>query len=466
MTMQQETTSQDKISLRDIAHIFFFKGTIFIFTFVGVMVAALLLVLLSPSIYETNARLVVRPSIEKPLVFDGQRDEYAPMVTKVDPQALNTVVFLLRSPEVLRKVVEKNELADIDDPQDVAQAVEDMRGNLMAEPLSLSNIVEVKFRGGDPQGITDQLSDILDEYIDFYIKTNQSYQGRLEFFDRQVDFYRNRYEQLTDELARAKRDLKMVDVDIESNNRLEYIKDLENRRDDLKQRITELTSRLVSVDSALANSNSERFLGLPSEVQEQYPALIEMERTLAQLIINMQRAKADFKIGSKPVVDAETQYRNMRAKMRRYTERIRENTERDLESIGGELEQMEQRITSQRSENGIAGASAVRLRRLELEHELAEENYKLYEGKREEARINQEKDLAKFANVSVVQWPQYPLEPWFPQRKKIMMFAVILALFFAIALTGIAYGFDQRIRKPEDITNKTKLKLLGVLDAQ
>ncbi|MBV5337861.1 MAG: hypothetical protein J0653_08065, partial [Deltaproteobacteria bacterium] len=55
---------------RDIVSVFFVKKSVFVLVFLGVIISALALSLLSPPIYEASVQLIVKPSISKPVVFD------------------------------------------------------------------------------------------------------------------------------------------------------------------------------------------------------------------------------------------------------------------------------------------------------------------------------------------------------------------------------------------------------------
>jgi capsular polysaccharide biosynthesis protein len=99
-----------------------------------------------------------------------------------------------------------------------------------------------------------------------------------------------------------------------------------------------------------------------------------------------------------------------------------------------------------------------------LEHKLTKENYTLYSAKKEEARINEEKDRAQFANVTVASRPTVPITPWFPQRGKIMLLSLPLALMLALTFSAMSYAMEQRLWTPTDVSLHTKLRILGTLD--
>lgn len=453
-----------KQTARDILSIFFFKKMVFLQTFVGVVVAALFVSLLFPPSYQTTAQLLVRPQIESPLLFDKAVSRYS-ADTRVDAQLLNTVLQLLRSPDVMKAVVIQHGLADEDDRQGMGDEVGSLMGRFSAEPLSPSNIIELKMRGGDPEAITAQLNTLIDAYIAYYIQVNQGVKGRLDFFDRQTEEYHTRLNELTSSLADESRRLNVANPALQKENLLKLIKDLELRKSQVLSEASSLNEQLSHLNRAKTGVLSQdRLSGLPVNVLQSYPALVEMEKTLAQLIINKQRSNSDYLPGSKPVRDASKQYENMKQQIHRHMIQIIDNVKGRVGSLNKEVLQLSLEAEDGRSRLADFTADAIKLEQLQLEHKLAKENYTLYGTKREEARINEEKDQAQFANVSVASRPVIPTTAYFPQKKKIMLMAIVLGFILAMAASAGAYAMDQRIYLPHDITSRTKLRCLGCLD--
>jgi uncharacterized protein involved in exopolysaccharide biosynthesis len=118
----------------------------------------------------------------------------------------------------------------------------------------------------------------------------------------------------------------------------------------------------------------------------------------------------------------------------------------------------------QRAALGLSGNSAL-LAKLALEQTIAKDNYLLYSGKKEEARINDEKDKAEFANVAVSKRPTVPQSAWFPKKGTIMAVALVVGLMLAFAFSAISYAMEQRLWTPTDIAAHSNLRVLGTFDA-
>lgn len=453
---------------RDILGIFFLKKHAFQLTFIGVVVGALLLSFLTPPIYQTSALLLIKPQFSKPLVFDQESARFSE-VNKVDESTLNTIIYLLNSVEVLREVVVKHGLAKSADEQEILIAIDSLRGRFKAEPQSLSSIIQVTLKGGAAQETTDQLNSMLDAYIRHHIQTYQSTKGRLAFFDDQTQQFRNRYLQLTNELVAASKELNVIKPDIQKEKALLLVKDLEFAKLQLYEKVHMLRARNATFGSLLSRIKGESqetiLPSLPRDAINNYPALVEMEKSLAQLLINRQRAHSDFQEGSKPVRDADTQYSNMKIQIRRQMEQITADIGVEVASTLKAINEIDSQIQEVTQKNVKLAGDTLEYERLELDQRLNKDNYIMYNARKEEARINDEKDLAMFANVAVVSRPAVPTSPWFPQRGKIMLLSFPLAFILAMALSAGSYAWEKRVWTPTDLGLYTRLNYLGSLDA-
>lgn len=459
--VQQKEQNQ---TIRDIVSIFFIKKTLFIVSFCAVVLAALAVVLLYPPIYEVNAKLVIKPQIETPVVFDKDvsRVNYE---NRVDTQMINTVIELLKSEPVMTDVVLAHGLASQEDELALQKAVFKLSSTFQAEPLSLSNIIQLRLRGGNPNEIVSQLNTIIDTYISYHINVNQTSKSSLDFFDKQTSTFQSRFKQLTNDLADESQRVNVANPTLQKENLLQLIRSLEYRKAELAMETSSLRERIILISKTKKNiRGDDKWVGLPREILDSFPALIEMSKAIAQLIINKQRAMSDYLPDSKAVIDAESQYRNMHRQIHAQMKQIIDELETKLQGRIGESKELDLKVAEVQAELGHLTASSINLERLQLEHNLARNNYTLYSTKREEARINLEKDQALFANVSIATRPVKPLVPWFPQKTKIMLMAIVLAFFLAMGLCIAAYSLDQRVVMPNDIISKTNIRYLGSLD--
>jgi len=98
---------------------------------------------------------------------------------------------------------------------------------------------------------------------------------------------------------------------------------------------------------------------------------------------------------------------------------------------------------------------------LSREVKLAEENYLLYNKKREEARIGQRMDQQKIANVVVAEPPQVPAFP--TGRRNVLATVYVLLLVLSLAIVALATRARQTIETPWDLEVLTDVPVLGTV---
>jgi uncharacterized protein involved in exopolysaccharide biosynthesis len=448
---------------RDIVSIVFYAKRVFVLTFLAVVVGTLAIIVLAPSLYKTSVELVVTPSHLKPLLVDAEAERFS-IVSQIDVKDVNTVVFLIKSPQVLREVVIRSGLAKASDEQGVRKAIADLEKHLKTEPMTDSRIVRVTMQGDNPQGIVAQLNQLVDIYLDFHTRLEQV-PGREAFFEGESNRARRQYEELSQFAGERMRELRIADPVAQKTNGLDIVRDLEMRKNGLHVDRLAVRAKLNSLGQALQRLQAEgQLVGLPKDVLFEYTALVEMERALAQLVINVRRARNDYLPSSKPVQDAEAQYANMREQIHRYLRQIVADLATQEGSLSQSIADLEAQIVRTHNDVVTTASNGLELDRLMVELGMAKEQYVLYGKKKDEARIRAAKEMSRFINVSVAARPEVPHKPFFPDPMLMVPLSVVIGLMLALAASVLSYFSAQRIRTPTDIRLRTPLTVLGTMD--
>lgn len=446
-------------TLRDLLSMFFYKKHVVVGAFLGILTITALVALFSPPIYETNAELLVKPALTRPFMVQADSGTYfAGDVTLKD---LNTVIFLMQSSEHLARVVKKLGMADAEQ-EVVRKEIARLKSRLKAEPLTESNVVRIVLRGGDPQEITRTLDALIESFVEYYIEINRI-PGGLQFFRNQTEFLQRRLTQLNHELDQISKQNGVVDPAVQRQTLLGLVRDLEQERMKLLSSAEQIRSKVKAFEEVLRRfDNNKGQLGLPKSTVFEYPALIEMEKSLAQLTINVQRARNDYQPGAKPVQDAEAQLGNMRQQIRQYLRQIIDDLIVEEKNASQGLSTIEARISEVQDEAVRLTGKSLSYEQIKLERDIISRHYSLYADKQEEARIREAKDDARFANVSVAARPQLPAAPVFPRPILMIGLALLVGPLCALGLAAAAYLSEQRIYTPSEAGEF--IRLLGTLD--
>jgi len=450
---------------RDVISIFFYKKNVFVGVFAGILLITIAIAFLSPPRYETSADLLVKPALARPFAITPEGAGI--FTTEVTLKNLNTIIFLLQSSEHLAQVAEKLGMAKREDPIDMQKAIARLKSRLQAEPLTESNVIKVSFSSDNPQEAAKTLDALVKSFVDYYIEINRL-SGGIEFFRNQTEYLQKRLEQLNREIEQVSSQTGVVDPAVQRQSLLQLVRDLEQERMRTLTSIEQIRAKYGAFTEALKRFETQGggsgSIGLPKTAVYEYPALVEMEKSLAQLTINLQRARNDYQAGAKPVRDAEAQYGNMRQQIRQYLRQIIDDLKVEERSARNLLDALEKRIDDLSRQTVQLSGASLTLEQLQLERDLARKQYGLYVDKQEEARINQAKDDARFVNVSIAARPQPPASPVFPRPGLMIALALLIGPLIAAGVSAAVYQAEQRIYTQSDAAGL--VPLLGVLDEQ
>lgn len=445
----------------DVVSIGFFKRQLFLGILLGVMLVALAIVLLAPPLYKVSADLLLKPTASKSYLPDGSAEEVY-IGARISEMDMETYVAPLKASEFLQKVVIRSRLAEADDEAAIARLSDHLRTHLKVAAIGHSNIVRVTLSGGDPGEITRQLDILVETYLHYHMR---SAPDDLAFFEQRSALLQRQYEKLSDLVGQTIRRKGLIDPVTQKETELSITRDLELRRNALMTELNTVRDRRKSVERALQGFRAtDRLIGLPKEIINDYPAMTEMDKTLTQLIIDLRRADHDFVPGSRPVVEAKAHYAAMRRQGRLYLEQILGDLNMHENSLKQAVTAMGRQISGVQGKALNTASSAPELDRLKLELDLLKNQYVLYSKNRDEARIREVKDRASGVDISLVAAPQSPLHPAFPRPALLLPAGLLLGLLLAMAGSALAYRLEQRLRTPTDIGLHTPLCCLGELE--
>src|SRR5215470_6334569 len=176
------------------------------YTFLAVMLGAVLAVILLPAKYESQTSILVhRERVDPPLSAEqtGTLQQIAPALTEED---INSEVGLLQSQDLLEKVVVACGLEDRMHPSILstlfhmrkmtpeekrAAAVDKLRRDLRIEPIKKSFLISISYASTDPQLSASVLNTLGNDYLEKHAAVRRP-AGTQKFFEDEVDRYRQK----------------------------------------------------------------------------------------------------------------------------------------------------------------------------------------------------------------------------------------------------------------------------------
>jgi uncharacterized protein involved in exopolysaccharide biosynthesis/Mrp family chromosome partitioning ATPase len=492
MSDKSQDPPSTAISLGDIYFILFRqKWIILFFSFAGIMGAIVLLFVIKPPQYQSEAILSIRYVVEgKSLNPPGDEQNTVSLNERSD-SIINTELAILHSldlaEQVVKAVTPEKILASVGGGTDTNRAAFLVRNGLTVEQIPDSSVIRIIFQNPDPALVQPVLSEIIDAYFTKHVQMHQGIGVSDNFLTNETARLRAELTQTDDELRNLKRATGVISV---GDTQEAYAEQISKIRQDLFSAEAELSERQAmlgeltkSSGAKLETTNVELTTELPSEqvdkykrvrehltflegkeqdyltqqgftagnvlvrqvreqieqtevlkksLEEKYPKLMVLDIPSSNPIIGQQgEASIDLKTESEQVM-------GLRAK---------------IQALNLQLNQ----VWTEATNFDEMGAS---ISKLEQKKEIEEANLKYYASNLEQSRIDAALGGDKAPNISIIQSPTPPGRGWSKTLKKKVAMVAAGGVLGGLALAFLIELFlDRSIKRPMDIETKLRLPL-------
>lgn len=454
-------------TLRDLAAVLFRHFNFAVAAFSLVVVLTLIYGFATPS-YEAHLKVLLRHGRSDPVVSaqPDSPDFTRPAVTE---EELNSEVELLRDEGLLKQVVVQSGLVA---PADLAagradrveRAVRKLAQSLTVEPLRKSNLIQVRYQASAAQEAANVLSTLSMFYLRKHVELQRP-SGELQFFEKQTSEYANKLRESENELVRFTQDRGVAAPALERDIALQKLGEAEAAYRQIDQDQVESARRAASLNAQLKSFPSrsvtlKRWSDNPQLLEKLKSHLLELQLKRTELLTRYEPAyrlvlEMDAEIeqarqsiaseGLTPVRDETTDkdpnYEWARIEL--------EKTQVQEESLRARQARASAQIATLRQQTTQMQADAVAQQHLLRDAKADEENFLLYQRKREEARIGDALDERHILNVAVV---EPPVAPALPMHSMLFWSALSVALAVPAGISAgfTAEYFDPTIRTPDE----------------
>src|SRR6185312_3112828 len=197
-------SAPQSVALHEVASVIFRRKRLLLIIFFGTIAAALLLAFLLPSQYQSTAKLLVQKARSDAVISPERTVSYQAPSEEVSEADLDSELELLKTQDILRKVVLENGLA-VAHPSnaEVDRAVERLSIKLKIDPIKKSNVIGLSYKSDDPQVSANVLNSLITLYLEKHQQIRQA--GRdYQFFEQQAAIYKKQLEDIEKQIATAK----------------------------------------------------------------------------------------------------------------------------------------------------------------------------------------------------------------------------------------------------------------------
>jgi capsular exopolysaccharide synthesis family protein len=443
--------------------------------------AALLVALLSPSIYQATGKLLFKPDRKpelvglKPSTEDGRLRS---ITQKADP--LTTQAELLRSQQIIEATVQKFGLKD-DDGEPL-----DERGfhrNLVVRQVPGADILEVSYRAKDADQSAAIVNHLMQSYIDYSITSNRSDAAAARrFIQDQLPGSEAAVSKAEAQLRQFKEENGVIVLEQESRKAVESLSLIDARLTDLRSQQAQATARIQELRSQVGDLDTDTALRVNTVNQADgvrkaltglqevradlakqrvrfasgHPAILALQRQEAEAITLLQTRIAET-VGSDADVAANRLEIGNTAQ-----EQVAKlaTVEVELRGINSEFEllQQERQRYVQRSRQ-LPGLEKMQ-RELERQMEAAQTTYKTLLTKLQEAQVVENQT---FGNAEIAGMAEPPKTRVSPSLLLHLLIGSGIGLLLGVIAAFVLELRDRSVRTLQEARSLFDYPVLGVI---
>jgi uncharacterized protein involved in exopolysaccharide biosynthesis len=437
--------------------------------------------------YESEFKVLVKPSIDPMASSDGAGFNR----NSATEEETNTEVVLLKSRDLLAQVVALHHL-DAPGPHRWSAWMEKLQGgpgtrgdrairrlaaNLRVEAVKKSNVIDVSYSSPDSGLSSRVLKTLADLYMAKHVKLHET-QGAYDFFAQQASDYKAALAKAEADLTEFSHSTAIAAPQVERDLMLQKMADI---------RVTEAQSE------AAADSAFDRYKSLQAQLASTPPRMITQVKSadngmlmgqLKSTLLNLELKHTELALKYAPnypaVKEVEDQIAQTRSAIDAENAKPLSDNSTDqnptYQWISGELAKVQVEMPALRTQARMAqqAEASTEQRVMKLNDaatiketlirnvQTAEQNYNLYQQKRELARISDELDKKRISNVVVA---EEPVPSTLPVRSRAVTIA--MGLLLCIVISGAA-GFaadylDPTFRTWREVEDYLSVPVLAVV---
>jgi uncharacterized protein involved in exopolysaccharide biosynthesis len=508
MEEQDQSTSKGNwtfsYTMRDFVSVGFRRRGLIVLSFLGIFLGAAVYAWFLPRQYEAQIKILLNRERVDPLVSSEGDVTPKQLNTSVSEQEQNSEVELLKSRDLLRKVVIASQLnqqpgtdswwsrlpflgrtlasgrkerARVGDKA-TSTIADALLQRFQVQPVSKSNIILVTFRDSDPVRAAQLLNVFADLYLERHLAVHRP-AGTLEFFQQETERYRKGLVAIEAQLSNFGQTEGVASLQIEKETTLQKLSDFEAKLRETNAAIAETQQRIRAMELQM-ESTPPRLVSTV-RTSENREIVQSLKSTLLTLELKRTEMLGKYEPSYRPVQELDKQITQIRSSLaaEEAVSHRDESTDRnpaydrlkeDLAKARAELPALQAR-----SANLMKDVSAYRERGSQLfqkemaqndltrSQKIADANYQLYFHKQEEARISDALDKQRILNVSVIEKAGVPSQPVSLSRSLILIIASVLAIMVSVGLAFAMDLLDPSFRTPDELKTYLNIPVLAAI---
>jgi len=452
-------------TLRDLLYVIFKHKAKMITIFLAVVITVTICSFLMPPVYEASSKILVKfgrenvfmptsPTVSgsPPILFDSSRGE-----------RINSAIEMLKGRNLIEKVVSDMGVKHIyPDTDQKEQATLTFKKNLTVNGVKKSDIIEIKYTHRDPVVASQVVNKLIDTFLEHHL-TVYKQSHKYDFFGDQVKLLEKKLKDSENELKNFRKQNNISSLEEQKTLLLNQISDLEVELAKTRGEMSEHKGKMQALTDYPSASSTEFKMGEETDLN---PYVISDIRTkLAELNLKKEELIGKYTDENVLVVNVKKEIEKAQQLLAKeekiYHDKAITSIGHTLSALNSKEKSQKQHLALYQQELNRIDSVELKLKELERQVKLNEENYQLYVKHMEEARISNAMDNQKIANISVVEPALPPIKPVGPKKVLNILISIIIGGAAAGAVALSSEYFSHSLKNSEDIKKYLDLPALA-----
>jgi uncharacterized protein involved in exopolysaccharide biosynthesis/Mrp family chromosome partitioning ATPase len=497
MNEKRQNSQAGGMSVGDIYFVLFRqKWKILTLSLAGILGAVVLLTVIKPPQYQSDALISIRYVVEgKSLNPPGDESNTTPLdqsrnsIIADEINALNSLDLAKQVVQVMttEKILPNTGTQGGSSLNRADRAAFMVRNGLSVEPLPESSVIRLTYQNPDPTLVQPVLSEIIDAYLMRHVQLHQGSGVPNGFLTNEVARLHAQLTQTDDDLRKLKNANGVVSAD---ETQKAYANQISQIRLDIFSSQVELAEHQAMLEELggppgvdQGTTNVQLGGAAPLDQADKY-------KNVCALIVSLEQKEQNYltvqgfttenvlvKQVHQQIVQNEIIKKGLEQKYPTLAAlniplpsptstppgeapiNLRTESER-VAALKVKIQTLNSQFSQVWTEATNFDKVRTSISELEQKGEVLTTNLKYFENNLEEARIDAALGEDKAANISIIQYPSPPVKGWSkPFKKKVLVVAVGGVLAGLALAFFIEFFWDQSIKRPTDVETKLRLPL-------
>ena len=381
------------------------------------------------------------------------------------PGYMATQIDIISSKNVALRVVDGLKLAQ--SPAVVAQfneaaqgrgTVRDWLADLLLKKLEIvpsreSSVVEISFKGSDPQFVAAVANAFADEYQKASIQLKvEPMKKATVYFNEQTKLLRDAAEAAQSRLSKYQQETGIVSLD--------------NRLDVESNRLNDLSGQLVLAQGQLAEAQSRQRMAQGGAAAESPD--VAANPLIQNLKVSLNMAESKFAEVSQRLDQNHPQYQSAKAELDQLRAALATQTRLTSNSVGNNAQILQQREASIRAALAAQKTKVLELNRtrdelnvLQKDVESAQRAFDATSARLSQTRIEGQSEQS---DVAILNPAVAPIAPSGPKVLLNSLLSIFVGAVLGVGLGLLAEILDRRVRSTSDLNGALGVPVLGAID--